>query len=141
MTVYVDRAGEHPGRRYIGHDPAPDGARTRIRLGLLGYHSCWEDVAFAERHGFATAGFVDSPLLGGETFACMALAAQATSTIRLGPFLAVPSNRSAATTAQGVATVNRLAPGRVFLALGTGYTSRNTFGLRALPATRMRDSR
>jgi alkanesulfonate monooxygenase SsuD/methylene tetrahydromethanopterin reductase-like flavin-dependent oxidoreductase (luciferase family) len=108
-------------------------------LGLLGYHSCWEDVAFAERHGFATAGFVDSPLLGGETFACMALAAQSTSTIRLGPFLAVPSNRSAATTAQGVATVNRLAPGRVFLALGTGYTSRNTFGMRALPAKRMRD--
>jgi 5,10-methylenetetrahydromethanopterin reductase len=69
----------------------------------------------------------------------MALAAQSTSTIRLGPFLAVPSNRSAATTAQGVATVNRLAPGRVFLALGTGYTSRNTFGLPALPAARLKD--
>jgi alkanesulfonate monooxygenase SsuD/methylene tetrahydromethanopterin reductase-like flavin-dependent oxidoreductase (luciferase family) len=108
-------------------------------LGLLGYHGCWEDVAFAERHGFATAGFVDSPLLGGETFACMALAAQATSKIRLGPFLAVPSNRNAATTAQGVATINRLAPGRVFLALGTGYTSRNTFGLPALPAGKLRD--
>jgi alkanesulfonate monooxygenase SsuD/methylene tetrahydromethanopterin reductase-like flavin-dependent oxidoreductase (luciferase family) len=108
-------------------------------LGLLGYHGCWDDVAFAEQHGFATAGFVDSPLLGGETFACMALAATQTRTIRLGPFLAVPSNRSAATTAQGVATINRLAPGRVFLALGTGYTSRNTFGLPPLPAARMRD--
>jgi alkanesulfonate monooxygenase SsuD/methylene tetrahydromethanopterin reductase-like flavin-dependent oxidoreductase (luciferase family) len=108
-------------------------------LGVMGYHGCWDDVAFAERHGFATAGFVDSPLLGGETFACMALAARATSRIRLGPFLAVPSNRAAATTAQGVATINRLAPGRVFLALGTGYTSRNTFGLPPLPAARLRD--
>ena len=108
-------------------------------LGLMGYHGCWDDVAFAERHGFATAGFVDSPLLGGETFACMALAARASERIRLGPFLAVPSNRSAATTAQGVATINRLAPGRVFLGLGTGYTSRNTFGLPPLPAARVRD--
>jgi 5,10-methylenetetrahydromethanopterin reductase len=108
-------------------------------LGLMGYHGCWDDVAFAEQHGFATAGFVDSPLLGGETFACMALAAAATQRIRLGPFLAVPSNRSAAVTAQGVATVNRLAPGRVFLALGTGYTSRNTFGLPPVPAAALRD--
>jgi Luciferase-like monooxygenase len=108
-------------------------------LGLLGYHGCWEDAAFAERHGFQTAGFVDSPLLGGETYACMALAAHQTSTLRVGPFLAVPSNRSAATTAQGVATINRLAPGRAFLALGTGYTARNTFGLPALPAARLRE--
>ena len=108
-------------------------------LGVLGYHGCWDDVAFAERHGFATAGFVDSPLLGGETFACMALAAAATQRIRVGPFLAVPGNRSAAVTAQGVATINRLAPGRVFLALGTGYTSRNTFGLPPVPAQRLRD--
>ena len=106
-------------------------------LGVMGYHGCWDDVAFAERNGFATAGFVDSPLLGGETFACMAMAAAATERIRLGPFLAVPSNRSAATTAQGVATINRLAPGRVFLGLGTGYTSRNTFGLPPLPALRL----
>jgi len=81
-------------------------------LGVLGYHGCWDDVAFAERHGFATAGFVDSPLLGGETFAGMALAAAATERIRVGPFLAVPGNRRAAITAQGVATINRLAAGR-----------------------------
>jgi alkanesulfonate monooxygenase SsuD/methylene tetrahydromethanopterin reductase-like flavin-dependent oxidoreductase (luciferase family) len=105
-------------------------------LGLMGYSGCWEDAAFAERHGFASAGFVDSPLLGGETFACMALAARETETIRLGTFLAVPSNRIAPVAAQGIATVNRLAPGRAFLGLGSGYTSRNTFGLPALrPAT------
>ncbi len=107
-------------------------------LGLLGYHGCWEDAAFAEAHGFATAGFVDSPLIGGETFACMALAAQATQRIRLGTFVAVPSNRSAAAAAQGVATINRLAPGRTFLALGTGYTGRSTFGLPPLPAAALR---
>jgi alkanesulfonate monooxygenase SsuD/methylene tetrahydromethanopterin reductase-like flavin-dependent oxidoreductase (luciferase family) len=107
-------------------------------LGLMGYHGCWDDAAFAERHGFASAGFVDSPLLGGETFACMALAARETESMRLGTFLAVPSNRIAPIAAQGIATINRLAPGRTFLGLGTGYTSRNTFGLPALPVRRLR---
>ena len=41
----------------------------------MGYHGCWDDVAFAEEHGFATAGFVDSPLLAGDPFVCMTLAA------------------------------------------------------------------
>jgi alkanesulfonate monooxygenase SsuD/methylene tetrahydromethanopterin reductase-like flavin-dependent oxidoreductase (luciferase family) len=107
-------------------------------LGLMGYHGCWEDAAFAERHGFTSAGFVDSPLLGGETFACMALAARETETMRLGTFLAVPSNRIAPISAQGIATINRLAPGRTFLGIGTGYTSRNTFGLPPLPVRRLR---
>jgi 5,10-methylenetetrahydromethanopterin reductase len=108
-------------------------------LGLLGYNRCWDDAAFAEEHGFATAGFVDSPLLGGETFSCMARAAASTTSIRLGTFLAVPSNRSAATAAQGVATINRMAPGRTFMGLGTGYTSRTTFGLPRLPPRAMRE--
>jgi 5,10-methylenetetrahydromethanopterin reductase len=114
-------------------------AQLEFGLGLLGYHGCWDDVAFAEQHDFASAGFVDSPLLAGETFACMALAAAATQRIRVGPFLAVPGNRSAAVTAQGVATINRLAPGRAFLALGTGYTARNTFGLPPVPAQALAD--
>ena len=107
-------------------------------LGLMGYHGCWDDAAFAEGHGFTSAGFVDSPLLGGETFAVMALAAQATESMRLGTFLAVPSNRIAPIAAQGIATINRLAPGRTFFGIGTGYTSRNTFGLPALPVRRLR---
>jgi|HubBroStandDraft_6_1064221.scaffolds.fasta_scaffold107494_2 5,10-methylenetetrahydromethanopterin reductase len=108
-------------------------------LGLLNYYGCWDDVAFAEQHGFATAGFVDSPLLAGDPFVCLGLAAQATSSIRIGPFLAIPSLRGAPTTASAVATVNRLAPGRTFLAIGTGYTARDTFGLRALAGWRVRD--
>jgi alkanesulfonate monooxygenase SsuD/methylene tetrahydromethanopterin reductase-like flavin-dependent oxidoreductase (luciferase family) len=102
-------------------------------LGLLGYSRSWEDVVFAEEHGFSTAGFVDSPLLGGDPFVCLGLAAAATSRIRVGTLLAVPGNRSAATTATAIATVNKIAPGRTFLGLGTGYTARNAFGLRPVP--------
>jgi alkanesulfonate monooxygenase SsuD/methylene tetrahydromethanopterin reductase-like flavin-dependent oxidoreductase (luciferase family) len=108
-------------------------------LGLMGYQGCWDDAAYAEQHGFATAGFVDSPLLGGDPFVCLGLAAQATRTMRLGTFLAIPSNRIAPTTASAIATVNRLAPGRAFLGIGTGYTGRNTFGLPPVSVSRFRD--
>jgi alkanesulfonate monooxygenase SsuD/methylene tetrahydromethanopterin reductase-like flavin-dependent oxidoreductase (luciferase family) len=108
-------------------------------LGLLNYKDCWDDAAFAEEHGFATAGFVDSPLLTGDPFVCLGLAAQATRRIRLGTFLAIPSLRVAPTTASAIATVNAIAPGRAFLALGTGYTARDTFGLSPLAAARVRD--
>jgi alkanesulfonate monooxygenase SsuD/methylene tetrahydromethanopterin reductase-like flavin-dependent oxidoreductase (luciferase family) len=108
-------------------------------LGLLNYYGCWADAAFAEQHGFSTAGFVDSPLLTGDPFVCLGLAAEATSRIRLGTFLAIPGLRDAATTASAIATVNRLAPGRVFMGTGTGYTARETFGLRAVSPMRVRD--
>jgi alkanesulfonate monooxygenase SsuD/methylene tetrahydromethanopterin reductase-like flavin-dependent oxidoreductase (luciferase family) len=110
-----------------------------LGLGLLGYHGCWEDVAFAEQHGFATAGFVDSPLIAGDPYVCLGLAAQATERIRLGTFLAIPGLRNAAVTAAGIGTVNRIAPGRTFIGLGTGYTGRQTFGLGPVAATKLRD--
>jgi alkanesulfonate monooxygenase SsuD/methylene tetrahydromethanopterin reductase-like flavin-dependent oxidoreductase (luciferase family) len=110
-----------------------------LGLGLLGYHGCWDDVAFAEAHGFATAGFVDSPLIAGDPYVCLGLAARATERIRLGTFLSIPGLRNAPVTAAGIATVNRIAPGRTFIGVGTGYTGRQTFGLGPVAATRMRD--
>jgi 5,10-methylenetetrahydromethanopterin reductase len=108
-------------------------------LGLLGYDGSWDDARFAEEHGFSTAGFVDSPLLGGDPFVCLGLAAKATERMRVGTFLAIPGLRTAPTAATAIATVNKLAPGRTFLGLGTGFTGRAVFGLPRLPAARMRD--
>jgi 5,10-methylenetetrahydromethanopterin reductase len=108
-------------------------------LGLMGYAGSWDDARFAEEHGFATAGFVDSPLLAGDPFVCLWLAAQATTRLRVGTFLAIPGLRSAPTAAAAIATVNHLAPGRTFLGLGTGFTGRAVFGMPRLPAATMRD--
>jgi 5,10-methylenetetrahydromethanopterin reductase len=110
-----------------------------LGLILMNGRSGAQDVAFAERHGFATAGFVDSQLLTGEVFACVALAALATERIRVGPMLAIPHNRSSLVAAQGAATINALAPGRTFFATGTGYTARSMLGLGPVPAAAMRD--
>jgi alkanesulfonate monooxygenase SsuD/methylene tetrahydromethanopterin reductase-like flavin-dependent oxidoreductase (luciferase family) len=108
-------------------------------LGLMGYHGSWDDARFAEEHGFATAGFVDSPLLGGDPFVALGLTAQATERLRIGTFLAIPGLRTAPTAASAIATVNKLAPGRTFLGLGTGFTGRAVFGQPRVAAARMRD--
>ena len=105
----------------------------------MGYHGCWDDVAFAEEHGFATAGFVDSPLLAGDPFVCMTLAARATERMRVGTMLAIPELRRAPTNAAAIATVNAIAPGRTFLGLGSGFTGRAVFGMPRLPVAVLRD--
>lgn len=134
---------EIPGRltwpvRIAALTPRNGGRVVEFGLGLMGYHGCWEDAAFAEEHGFSTAGFVDSPILGGDHYVCMALTAERTTTLRIGALLAIPSNRNAATTASGIATVNRLAPGRTFLGIGTGFTGRAAFGLPPVSIDRFR---
>ena len=63
----------------------------------------------------------------------MALAAHQTQTIRLGTGLAIPGLRLAPVAANGIATINRLAPGRTFLGVGTGNTAMRTMGQK--PAT------
>jgi alkanesulfonate monooxygenase SsuD/methylene tetrahydromethanopterin reductase-like flavin-dependent oxidoreductase (luciferase family) len=67
----------------------------------------------------------------------MALTAERTSRLRIGPMLAIPSNRNAATCVTAVASITRLARGRTFLGLGTGFTGRAVFGLRPLTAERL----
>jgi alkanesulfonate monooxygenase SsuD/methylene tetrahydromethanopterin reductase-like flavin-dependent oxidoreductase (luciferase family) len=111
----------------------------QVGLVLMGHHGSWDDAAYAEANGFATVGFVDSPLIAADPFVAMALTAERTSTLRVGITLGVPGTRNAASLVTAVATVNRLAPGRAFLGLGTGNTSRAVFGLKAVPVDRFSD--
>ena len=106
---------------------------------VMSYPGCWDDVAFAEQHGISVAGFVESPMLAADPYICMALAAQATKTMRLGACLSIPGLRTAPTAAAGLATVNSIAPGRVWVGTGTGLTGRMCLGVGALAAWRVRD--
>ena len=103
------------------------------------YIDAWRDAAAAEAAGFSHAWFFDSQLIYSDVYATMALAAEHTSRIKLGTLVAIPSNRIPAVTASAIATINYLAPGRVILGLGTGYTGRNTMGLPAVPAAEFRE--
>jgi 5,10-methylenetetrahydromethanopterin reductase len=69
----------------------------------------------------------------------MAVTANATSKMRLGTLINIPSMRSAPATAAALSSINQLAPGRVFFGTGTGYTSRLTFGLKAMNASKVRN--
>ena len=91
----------------------------------------WRTVKRAEELGFSHAWFYDSQLLYTDVFVSMALAAEHTSRIKLGTGVLIPTNRIAPVAANGFASLNALAPGRVVFGVGTGFTGRNTMGMPA----------
>jgi 5,10-methylenetetrahydromethanopterin reductase len=99
----------------------------------------WKDLMVAEDLGFTSAWFYDSHMLNSDIYAAMALAAEHTRRIKIGTGIAVPSNRIAPVTAQSIATINQLAPGRAMLGIGTGFTGRNMMGLPPVPLNDLRE--
>ena len=99
----------------------------------------WKTVKRAEALGFDYAWFSDTQLLNADVFVAMAAAAMETSRIRLGTAVAVPSNRIAPVTANALASLNKLAPGRIDFGISTGFTARRTMGRGAVPLGVMAD--
>jgi 5,10-methylenetetrahydromethanopterin reductase len=91
-----------------------------------------ELVAEAERLGYRRAWLYDSPAITSDVWMALALAAQCTSTIGLGPGVLVPSLRHPMTNAAAIAGLAAIAPGRVAVAIGSGFTGRYTLGKRPL---------
>ena len=85
-------------------------------------------VVRAEELGYTHAWFADSQMIWSDVYACLALAAVRTSTIELGTGVSVIGTRIAPVTAAAIATINRLAPGRTALAIGTGNTAWRLMG-------------
>jgi 5,10-methylenetetrahydromethanopterin reductase len=92
-----------------------------------------DHVALAEDLGYERAWLYDSPALYHDVWMTLARAAERTERIGLGPAVLVPSLRHPMTNAAAVATLEDLAPGRVAIALGTGFTGRHVLGQRAMP--------
>jgi 5,10-methylenetetrahydromethanopterin reductase len=91
-----------------------------------------DHVALAEQLGYARAWLYDSPALYHDVWMTLARAAERTSTIGLGPGVLVPSLRHPMATAAAIATLAELAPGRVAVAIGAGFTGRHVLGQRAM---------
>jgi 5,10-methylenetetrahydromethanopterin reductase len=92
----------------------------------------WKVVARAEELGYRRAWFYDTQMISADCFVAMGAAAVRTSRIRLGTGVLVPSNRIAAVTANSLATLNALAPGRIDFGIGTGFSARRAMGLGAV---------
>jgi 5,10-methylenetetrahydromethanopterin reductase len=97
----------------------------------------WKVVQRAEELGFSHAWFYDTQMLSADCFVAMGAAAVNTRRIRLGTGVLVPSNRIAPVAANALATLNKLAPGRIGFGVGTGFTARRAMGFGAMKVTDM----
>jgi 5,10-methylenetetrahydromethanopterin reductase len=82
----------------------------------------------AEELGYERIWLYDSPALYGDIWMAMVRVAEATSTIGLGTGVAVPSLRHVMVSASAISTIEELAPGRLVVAFGTGFTARQAMG-------------
>ncbi|MEW6470696.1 MAG: LLM class flavin-dependent oxidoreductase [Actinomycetota bacterium] len=92
-----------------------------------------DHITLAERLGYQRAWCYDSPALYCDVWMTLAAAAQRTVAIGLGPGVLVPHLRHPMTNAAAVATLEALAPGRVAVAVGTGFTATGALGHRPMP--------
>ena len=91
-----------------------------------------------EDAGFDGAGILDSQMICRDTFVTMAMAASATSRLRLFPAVTNPFGRIPSVLAGAAQTVAEIAPGRTKFIIGTGYTSASTIGRRPATLRQMR---
>jgi 5,10-methylenetetrahydromethanopterin reductase len=92
----------------------------------------WTTIRRAEELGFESAWLFDTQLVSADIFVALGAAAVQTKRIRLGTGVLIPSNRIAPVAANALASLNRLAPGRIDFGIGTGFTGRLTMGLDAV---------
>jgi len=91
-----------------------------------------DDIAIAERLGYHRAWLYDTPQQSTDVWMALALAAERTSHIGLGPGVLVPSLRHPMANAAATATLAAIAPGRVAVAFGTGFSGRRAMGYGAV---------
>ena len=109
------------------------GTKLEISCGFPpGPHSV-DHARLAEELGYERVWLFDSPALYGDVWVHLALIATATDRIGLGTAVLVPSLRHPLAQASAIATLEGLAPGRVVVAIGTGFTARLALGQRPLP--------
>ena len=89
-------------------------------------------IALAETLGYHRAWVYDTPQQSPDVWMTLAMAAQRTERIGLGPGVLIPSLRHPMVNAAATATLAALAPGRVAVAFGTGFTGRRAMGYGAI---------
>ncbi len=92
----------------------------------------WKAGKRAEELGFDSIWFEDSQMVVADPFIAMATTAMETKKIKLGTGVCIPSNRIPPSTANMLATINQLAPGRVNWGVGTGFSGRRAMGMAAI---------
>jgi 5,10-methylenetetrahydromethanopterin reductase len=96
-------------------------------------------VELAETLGYKRAWLYDSPALYPDVWMVLSRCAERTSRIGLGPGVLVPSLRHPTVNAAAIAELVSQAPGRVAVAIGSGFTGRFALGKRPMPWRQVAD--
>lgn len=99
----------------------------------------WEILKYAEELGYDHGWVPDSQMIWSDCYAVLALAAANTNRIKLGTGVAIAPTRLAPVTAHSIASINQIAPGRVFLGIGTGHTAMRVMGMKPMTGREFRD--
>jgi len=97
--------------------PTPESVALAVRAEALGYDRVW---------------LYDTPALQLDVWMSLALVAQATSRVGIGPAVLIPSLRHPLVTASAIATLETLAAGRTAYAIGSGFTGRRALGQKPM---------
>jgi probable F420-dependent oxidoreductase len=87
-----------------------------------------ELLQLAEANGFEYGWTYDSPVLWQESFPLLTLAAQGTSTMKLGHCVTNPGTREPTVLASGYATLHDISNGRMVMGIGRGDSARRVIG-------------
>ncbi len=101
--------------------------------------SDWQFIKELENLGYDAAWVPDTQMQWSDCYSVMALAAANTSRIKIGTGVAIPGCRIAPTTAAALASINELAPGRVFCGIGTGHTAMRIMGQNPMTIKNFRE--
>ena len=98
-------------------------------IGTAGNAANLDIVKVSEDLGFSHHGLADGPLLFSDPFVLLGIAARETTTINVGTLVVNPLTRIPAVLANAMATLNQVAPGRVFFGIGAANNAVRSMGV------------
>jgi len=114
----------------------------KVSLRVSPFAPISETVAFTQKveaAGFDGIGFLDSQMINRELFVVMGAAAAATSRIRLISAVTNPLTRHVSVIASAAASIDDIAPGRVEIWIGRGFSAVNMAGMHDATTLQLRD--
>jgi len=102
-------------------------------------NTCAQQARLAEECGFSHVWISDTQMMAGDPYVCLALATQQTKHVKLCTGVSVVGTRIPPVTANSIATLNQLAPGRIILGIGAGNSAWRAMGMAPRSLRNLRD--
>lgn len=97
-----------------------------------------EYAMLAEQLGYRAVWCPEIPAFGHDIWVTLARIAERTTRLKFGPAVLIPSYRHPMAQASAIATLEQIAPGRLMVGFGTGFTGRAGMGQKPLRLAEMR---